>query len=110
MFWHQYILIGLCISILSEFLIVGTCVRKMHKLYDTFLIVLLVHCFSHPTATLIHYFIGLNFWVTESYVVLVETVLYRKAFGASFRLAFCVSLLANGGSVIAGAAFRAIFL
>lgn len=108
MIWHQYILIGFAISVLSEWLLIKLFFRET-PWTKILLIVFCVHCVSHPFATVVFYFLGFSFWFTEAGVVLIEFLLYKNIFKKNYFKIISIVFLANIFSVMIGMLFRNIF-
>lgn len=106
MYWHQYVLVGFVISFLSESLVVYWLVKRKRSYINILSIVFLMHCFSHPFATILFYFFNLGFWVTELFVVIVEMLILKRYLFLNLRKAFIISLSANIFSILIGYLFR----
>ena len=87
------------LTIILEFLIIYLILRKDWK--KLLLYVLLINCFTWPLAT-ISYYSGINYYLIEICVVLVESVLLTLLLRKKYLLCLSLSFLANLVTALVG--------
>lgn len=106
LYFQDLVILGLFITILSEFLLVYIVFRDKASLCNLLLIVFAVHFISHPTTAILFYVLSLDFYIVELYAIIIESILYRLTFIKHYRVALILSLSANILSVLIGSFIR----